>query len=240
MRSLFERTAARRRKPGFRTARTGADVCARARVCVSRRRRRSWFRTTVSKSAAPRQRSTRMSLPAGATCATVERRVRGRTADLAQRVGLLVLERQQPLPFRNRRCRAAAAPYAARSTRARDCPAKSPALPRPRSASTASLPAASRRRSRIRCGAGSSRRRCSIQPSAHGVLDFEIVPEFNAHAPTFGESAGTFPAAGRTRIFVDGFDGWRGCGERRLRQSAKQEDSRSRQGAADARRSGLR
>lgn len=60
-----------------------------------------------------------------------------------------------------------------------------------------------------------------------GVLDFEIVPEFNADAPTFGESAWDLSGGWKDAIFADGFDGGPVAASAALRQSTQQEDSRS-------------
>lgn len=62
-----------------------------------------------------------------------------------------------------------------------------------------------------------------------GLLDFEIVPDFTDYAPTFGESAWELSGGWKDAIFADGFDaGGAVAANGRLRQSTKQEDSRSR------------
>ena len=60
-----------------------------------------------------------------------------------------------------------------------------------------------------------------------GVLDFEIVPEFNVEAPMFGESAWDLSGGWKDVIFSDGFDVGAVAANAVLRQSTKPEDSRS-------------
>jgi hypothetical protein len=61
-----------------------------------------------------------------------------------------------------------------------------------------------------------------------GILDVEIIPEFGADAPAFAESAWEISGGWKDAIFADGFDVGAVAASEALRQSAKQEDSRSR------------